>query len=207
MRIAREGTPFILVGGALTLLLWAVGWLGAALVILLLTAFIVFFFRDPERTAPTDPEAVLAPGDGRVVAVRPEGQAIMVSIFLSLFDVHVNRSPISGVVREMEYRRGRFLAAFRENAPRENEQTRIVVSGEVGTVAFRQIAGLVARRIVCRVRPGQTVRAGERVGLICFGSRVDVLIPPPLVPTVRKGDRVRGGLTVVGRLPGEEPAP
>jgi phosphatidylserine decarboxylase len=207
MRIAREGIPFILVGLALTLLLWIVGWRGTALVALLLTSFIVFFFRDPERTASAEPGAVLAPGDGRVVAVRSEGPATLVSIFLSLFDVHVNRSPISGVVQDMEYRRGRFRAAFRESARRENEQTRIVVSGEVGTVTFRQIAGLVARRIVCRVRPGQTLRAGERIGLICFGSRVDVLLPPPLIPTVREGDRVRGGLTVVGRLPGEESSP
>jgi phosphatidylserine decarboxylase len=199
MRIAREGIPLVLAGLVLTVILWLAGWGGLALATLALSAFVAFFFRDPERDAPRREGAILAPGDGKVVAVRDEGPERMVSIFLSLFDVHVNRAPISGVVQEVEHRPGRFLSAYKEAASRENERTRIVISGDRGTVTFMQVAGLVARRIVCRLRPGQTVSAGERVGLIRFGSRVDVLLPPTADPEVVLGDRVRGGLSVVAR--------
>lgn len=199
MRIARDGIPFVLGGAALTVALWVLGWAPLALLALLLTVFIGWFFRDPEREVTRDPGAVLAPGDGRVVAVREEGHATLVSIFLSLFDVHVNRSPIGGVVQDVTHKPGRFGAAFREEASRRNEQTRVRINGDRGTVVLVQVAGLVARRIVCRIEAGQTVAAGQRIGLIRFGSRVDLLIPPSWSPTVREGDRVRGGLTVVAR--------
>jgi len=202
MRIAREGIPFVLATAALVLLAWILGSPLAALGLLLLAVFVAFFFRDPEREPPDDPDAVLAPGDGRIVAVEPEAGGSRVSIFLSIFDVHVNRSPIGGVVREVEHHPGRFRAAFRPDASEVNEHTRVVVTGERGTVTFKQIAGLVARRIVCRVRPGQTVQRGERIGLIRFGSRIDVLLPPGAGVTVTVGDRVRGGVSIVARLGG-----
>jgi phosphatidylserine decarboxylase len=201
MRIAREGIPLVLGGLVLTLVLWFAGWGGLGLAALLLSAFVAFFFRDPERDAPRLEGAILAPGDGRVIAVRSEGSRQMVSIFLSLFDVHVNRAPISGVVQEVEHRPGRFFSAYKDQASRENERTRIVISGDRGTVTFMQIAGLVARRIVCRLRAGQTVSAGERVGLIRFGSRIDLLLPASVEAEVAVGDRVRGGLSVIGRFP------
>jgi phosphatidylserine decarboxylase len=185
----------------LTLVLWFAGWGGTGLAALLLSAFVAFFFRDPERDAPRLDGAILAPGDGRVIAIRSEGSRQMVSIFLSLFDVHVNRAPISGVVQEVEHRPGRFFSAYKDQASRENERTRIVISGDRGAVTFMQIAGLVARRIVCRLRAGQTVSAGERVGLIRFGSRVDLLLPASVEAEVAVGDRVRGGLSVIGRFP------
>jgi phosphatidylserine decarboxylase len=200
MRIAREGIPLVLAGLVLTAVLWIAGWGGAALAALALSAFVAFFFRDPERDVPRQEAAILAPGDGKVIAVRDEGPERMVSIFLSLFDVHVNRAPISGVVQEVEHRPGRFLSAYKDAASRENERTRIVISGDRGTVTFMQVAGLVARRIVCHLRAGQTVSAGDRVGLIRFGSRVDVILPPTADPEVAVGDRVRGGLSVVARF-------
>jgi len=204
MRIARDGVPLVLGGLVLTLVLWFAGWGGLGLLALLLSAFVAYFFRDPERDAPRQDEAILAPGDGRVISVRNEGPRQMVSIFLSLFDVHVNRAPISGVVQEVEHRPGRFFSAYKDEASRENERTRIVISGDRGTVTFMQIAGLVARRIVCRLRPGQTVSAGQRVGLIRFGSRIDLLLPPSVEAEVAVGDRVRGGLSVIGRFPEPE---
>lgn len=207
MRIAREGVPFVLAGLALTLILWVAGWGGLGLLALALTAFVIFFFRDPERDAPRQEGAILAPGDGKVVAVRDEGPERMVSIFLSLFDVHVNRAPISGVVQEVEHTPGRFLSAYKDAASRENERTRIVICGDRGPVTFLQVAGLVARRIVCRLRAGQTVSAGERVGLIRFGSRVDLFLPASAEPEVVVGDRVRGGLSVIARYREAEVAP
>jgi phosphatidylserine decarboxylase len=204
MRIARDGIPFVLAVVLAAAGAWLAGWTLAALILLGVAGFVAFFFRDPEREPPSDEDAVLAPGDGRVVAAENDGDRFRLSIFLSLFDVHVNRSPIAGLVRAVDHRPGRFRAAFRDQASEANEQTRIVVAGDRGTVTFKQIAGLVARRIVCRVKPGQTVRAGERVGLIRFGSRIDVVLPPGAAPTVGVGDRVRGGVTVVGRLTGTE---
>jgi phosphatidylserine decarboxylase len=205
--IAAEGWGFILVPLALALLLAWAGWLKAALLVGGVAAFMAFFFRDPERTPPALPGAILAPADGRVVDVRVGledpfvGPAQSVSIFLSPLDVHVNRSPLAGLVVGVEYRPGAKLAAYRSEASERNERTTIAIQGEAARVVVRQIAGVLARRIVCRVRPGDKLALGERIGLIKFGSRTDLVMPAAVRLSVQRGDRVRGGSTVVGVLP------
>jgi phosphatidylserine decarboxylase len=163
------------------------------------------FFRDPERWPPALPGAVLAPADGRVSEVRElhdsfVGEAVRVSIFLSPLNVHVNRSPIAGLVTEVEYRPGRFLAAYRSEASEENERCTLSLQGKSARVTVRQIAGILARRVVCRARPGDKLGVGERFGLIRFGSRTDLLVPKGTVLHCRPGDRVRGGETILGVL-------
>jgi phosphatidylserine decarboxylase len=205
--IAPEGWAFILVPLALALALGWAGWLKGAGLLAILAGFMAVFFRDPERTPPALSGAILAPADGRVVDVRTGvddafvGPAQLVSIFLSPLDVHVNRAPLAGLVVDVEYRPGAKGAAFRSDASERNERTSIAIQGEAGRVVVRQIAGALARRIVCRVRPGDKLLAGERFGLIKFGSRTDVIMPAAAVLQVRLGDRVRAGETVVGVLP------
>jgi phosphatidylserine decarboxylase len=205
--IAAEGWGFILVPLALAALLAWTGWIKAALVLGVVAAFMAFFFRDPERAAPAVPGAILAPADGRVVDVRVGvddpfvGPAQAVSIFLSPLDVHVNRSPLAGLVVGVEYRAGAKLAAYRSEASDQNERTSIAIQGEASRVIVRQIAGVLARRIVCRVRPGDKLASGERFGMIKFGSRTDLIMPASVRLSVKPGDRVRGGSTVVGVLP------
>ncbi|HEX2501070.1 MAG TPA: phosphatidylserine decarboxylase [Methylomirabilota bacterium] len=205
--IANEGWGFILVPLVLALMLAWAGWIKAALLLGAVAAFMAFFFRDPERTAPVIPGAILAPADGRVVDVRSGvedpfvGPAQSVSIFLSPLDVHVNRAPLAGLVVGVEYRPGAKMAAYRSEASDRNERTTITIQGEAARVVVRQIAGVLARRIVCRVRPGDKLASGERFGLIKFGSRTDLIVPASVRLSVRQGDRVRGGSTVVGVLP------
>ncbi len=173
-----------------------------------LAAFVLYFFRDPERLVPSG-EVVVSPADGKVVDVREvthEGQrAWKISIFLSVFDVHVNRAPLSGTIRSVRYQPGRFLMAFRPEASAENEQNTVTIEGDRLTVTFKQIAGLIARRIVFRKRLGDRVELGERVGLIKFGSRVDVFLPLDAPPAVAVGDRVRGGSSVLAQIASERP--
>jgi phosphatidylserine decarboxylase len=165
----------------------------------ILAGFCLWFFRDPEREIPTGPVAV-SPADGKVVLVRSEDELTRVSIFLNIFDVHVNRTPIAGRVTEVKYQPGRFLVASRAEASAENEQNTMTVVGDDGTrVVFSQIAGLIARRIVCYKKPGDVVRAGERIGLIKFGSRMDVLLGPEWNIQVRPGERVQAGSSVLAR--------
>lgn len=193
----------IALGGALG---WGLGF-GAAVV----AGLTLWFFRDPERKTPPEgeqPGAILAPADGRVVQIsrvmEPEflgGEAVQVSIFLSVLDVHVNRVPLSGVVRLCRYVPGRFYAAFRPEASRQNEQMLIGIESAHGRVLFKQITGVLARRIVCTLREGQAVRAGERFGMMKFGSRVDILAAAGQFRVcVREGMRVRGGEIVIGYL-------
>jgi phosphatidylserine decarboxylase len=180
-----------------------------AVPLLLLGAFFLWFFRDPERQIPTIPGAVVSPGDGKVtdVSVVAAGGTPRnrISIFLSVFDVHVNRSPIAGVIRDVRYQRGKFLNAMQPNSAEENEQNIVTVEGEGRTVIFKQIAGLIARRIVFNFKVGDHVASGERVGLIKFGSRVDVLVDRDAVIQVKPGDRVKGGATVLAVLPVTHP--
>jgi phosphatidylserine decarboxylase len=181
------------------------GWWAAAAVFGVAALACLGFFRDPERTPPDMPGAVLAPADGRVMAVVEAtdpwvGQAVRVSIFLSPLDVHVNRSPIAGLVKNVEYAPGRFVAAYRPEASEENERCTVSLEGGTARVAVKQIAGVVARRIVCRVQPGDPLRAGERFGLIRFGSRTDLIVPLGTTVKVAVGDRVRGGESVMGVL-------
>jgi phosphatidylserine decarboxylase len=163
------------------------------------------FFRDPDRTAPAVPGAVLAPADGRVMRVVEiddpwVGRAVRLSIFLSPLDVHVNRSPVAALVEGVQYAAGRFLAAYRDEASELNERCTLSLQGESARVGVKQIAGVVARRIVCRARPGDTLQAGERYGLIRFGSRTDLVVPEGTEIRVKAGDKVRGGETIMAML-------
>ncbi|PWU06821.1 MAG: phosphatidylserine decarboxylase family protein [Terriglobia bacterium] len=179
-----------------------VAWLAGAwfsLPLWILAAFCLYFFRDPERAIPSGPVAV-SPADGKVVAVKSEGAGInRISIFLNIFDVHVNRAPIGGAVCSVKYQRGKFLVASREECSVSNEQNIVTVQGDRTTVMFKQIAGLIARRIVFDKKIGDRVAIGERVGLIKFGSRVDVLVGPEWEIVVRPGMRVAAGSSVIAR--------
>jgi phosphatidylserine decarboxylase len=207
MSIAREGWPFIgsLAALALVLGLLRLPWPAGACVALAL--FCAFFFRDPERVPPADPALVVSPADGKVVVVAPAPGANplgpgaqQISIFLSIFDVHVNRSPVAGTIEKVEYHPGEFLPAFDDKASLRNEQNSVVVAGARGRVAFKQIAGLIARRIVFKKKPGDVVERAERVGLIRFGSRVDVFLPPDARLLVKVGDRVSAGASPLAEL-------
>ena len=167
----------------------------------ILAAFCLYFFRDPDRSIPAGPVAV-SPADGKVVAIANEPPGHRVSIFLNIFDVHVNRAPIAGTVCNVEYRKGVFLVASREECSVRNEQNIITVQGEGTSVIFKQIAGLIARRIVFRKHKGDKVKIGERVGLIKFGSRVDVLLGPEWELTVKQGMRVSAGSSILARRKG-----
>jgi phosphatidylserine decarboxylase len=194
------GAAFLAAGILLT---WIQPW--AALPPIFLAVFCLYFFRDPDREIPVGPVAV-SPADGKVVAVRPEGPSQRrVSIFLNIFDVHVNRTPIAGTIVNVEYQKGRFLVASKEKASMQNEQNKVVVEGDGTRVVFKQIAGLIARRIVFHKKPGDTVAAGERIGLIKFGSRVDVLFGPEWDIVVREGVRVSAGSSILARRNGAEP--
>jgi phosphatidylserine decarboxylase len=200
--IAREGWPFIIPLLGLAVLGLAImpggGWL-----LLALTGFVTYFFRDPERSIPLEPGLLLAPADGKIVAVSPQQNdhaqpsGTLVSIFLSVFDVHINRAPISGTVVDVRYRPGKFLPAFRADASALNEQNTVTLQAGDTRVIVKQIAGILARRIVCRAKAGDTLTAGERFGLIRFGSRVDILIPHEFAVHARPGQRVRGGESIL----------
>ncbi|MFQ5894262.1 MAG: phosphatidylserine decarboxylase [Nitrospinota bacterium] len=197
--VAREGWGYILGLLLVSGIFFALGWWPAAWGLVFLAGAVAFFFRDPERRVEAPPGSLLSPADGRVVAAAPEGEGSRVSIFLSLFDVHVNRSPLAGEVVAASYRPGRFLPAFRAEASRANEQNELLLRGEGLEVKVVQVAGVLARRVVCWVGPGDRVAAGERIGLIQFGSRVDVHLPPGVELRVRVGERVKGGLSVLGQ--------
>ncbi len=179
-----------------------VSWLAGPLYgvpLFAVAVFCLYFFRDPDRAIPAGAVAV-SPADGKVVAVKPESPDLTrISVFLNIFDVHVNRAPIAGRIKEVFYKKGRFLVASREEASAQNEQNLIVIEGDGYDVAFRQIAGIIARRIVCFKQPGDRVATGERIGLIKFGSRVDVLLGPEWDILVRPGLRVRAGSSALAR--------
>jgi len=207
MRIDPAGWPFI--GGSLILAIIALWFFGAggAAIFLVLACFFLFFFRDPERTITTDSDAVLSPADGRVmVAGAPPGQGApggnwqQISIFLSPMDVHVNRMPVGGRVTKVEYHPGRFLPAYRTDAGDLNEYTEVTVDHHGQPIVVRQIVGVLARRIVCRVKEGETVHAGDRFGVMKFGSRMDIFVPASAEIAVKVNDKVVGGVTVIARL-------
>ena len=199
MPVAVQAFPYV--GGLVLLgafLAWAAGpW--AALPAAVLAGFVLFFFRDPERATPAGEDAIVAPADGRVTAVdrRPEGARV--SIFLSVFNCHINRAPVAGTVASAVYTPGRFRPAWDPRVERENERNHVVIRSAAGDYGVTQIAGILARRIVFSRRTGEAVRRGERIGLIQFGSRTDLHLPPGVEPTVAVGDRVRGAVTVVAR--------
>jgi phosphatidylserine decarboxylase len=205
--IDRAGYPFI--GGTAALAIAAaltVGYAGAV-PLFILAAFFLYFFRDPDRQSPQDPSLVLSPADGRVLVAgpadpkaTPPGEWKQISIFLSPMDVHVNRTPVTGRVTKVDYRPGKFLPAFHTDAAATNERSEIWVDHAGIPVVFRQLVGILARRVVTRVQPGAELQAGERVGLMKFGSRMDVFVPPSAEIKVQVGDTVIGGVTVIAVL-------
>jgi phosphatidylserine decarboxylase len=211
MGIAREGVPFIVGALAVAAAAWTlalrrpspVTW-GVAAVLTLVALWVPWFFRDPEREGARGESLVISPADGKVVAVTEvdepafvRGRAKRISVFMNIFSVHVNRYPVSGTVRYTHYHPGKFLNAAADKASMENEQMSVGIDTPGGPVLVRQIAGLVARRIVTYAREGDTARQGERFGIIRFGSRVDVFVPTAWTPRVRVGDAARAGLTIL----------
>jgi phosphatidylserine decarboxylase len=183
------------------LLTWLLSW-PWAIPCYILAAFCLYFFRDPDRNPPEGRVAV-SPADGKVVAIKPQApESTRISIFLNIFDVHVNRCPIAGEIKAVQYQPGQFLVASREEASAQNEQNTVTVEGDGTTVVFKQIAGLIARRIECWKKPGERVTCGERIGLIKFGSRVDIFFGPEWEIAVRAGERVKAGSSVVARRRG-----
>jgi phosphatidylserine decarboxylase len=205
--VASEGWPFILPLAAITILCFMLGWKYPAWTLLVVTLFVLFFFRDPERPAPGGKNIVVSPADGRVIVIKDvyepdylKKDVKQVSIFLSVFNVHVNRAPYGGVVEIVKYNPGKFHVASVDKASLDNEQTAMVIANGQQKILVKQIAGLIARRIVCYARPGDTVTRGERYGLIRFGSRVDLFLPRDAELKVKVGDRVKGARDVIGAL-------
>ena len=201
VRVASEGWVFVLPLAGATVLSARVGWWGVTGAGLVLTVGVGLFFRDPERIIPQTPETIVSPADGRVMEIVAENtQTRRISIFLSLWDVHINRAPYSGVVRSVVYTPGKFLAAYRQEASVVNEANTVTIADHGREFIVKQIAGVLARRIVCRVRPGDTLEKGQRYGLIRFGSRTDLLLPATAEIVVQVGDVVRGGETILAFL-------
>jgi phosphatidylserine decarboxylase len=205
--MVRDGLYYGISLLAVAVIVWfGTRWVSLTAVPVLLAAFFLWFFRDPERTVPEGEGLIVSPGDGKVEEAEwietTAGSRFRVSIFLSVVDVHVNRTPIGGTVTLSEYREGGFMNAMNAESAVLNEQTLITIDDGTHSVSFKQIAGLLARRIVCDLKAGDVVKRGQRMGLIKFGSRVDVLMPADVELKVRKGDRVVGGVSVLGVLPG-----
>ncbi|MSO23031.1 MAG: phosphatidylserine decarboxylase family protein [Acidobacteria bacterium] len=199
--MAKEGYPFLwpllLVAGLF--FYSGMNWSGS--LFLALALFIAYFFRDPERAIPSDEAAIVSPADGKIVGITPEpDKTTRVSIFLSVFNVHINRSPVAGEVESVCYRPGKFKVAFDPTASTENEQNVLVIRSGSANIKFSQIAGILARRIVCWKKPGDSVAKGERIGLIKFGSRVDIFLPGSVALSIKLGDKVQGGASVIGRI-------
>jgi len=201
VRMASEGWVFVLPLAAATVLSALLGWWSIAGLGLVLTVGVGLFFRDPERIVPQIPAAIVSPADGRVMEIVTEhAQTRRMSIFLSVWDVHINRAPYGGIVQKVVYTPGAFLAAYRQEASLVNEANTVTIAGQGQEFIVKQIAGVLARRIVCRVRPGDTLEKGQRYGLIRFGSRTDILLPATAEIAVQVGDTVRGGETVLAFL-------
>lgn len=204
--MVRDGFFYALGLGVVAAVLWYLKMpLALVAIPVLLAIFFLWFFRDPNRTIPQEPGQIVSPGDGLVTAAEwietTAGSRLRLSIFLNVFDVHVNRAPVAGTVTVVEYREGEFLNAMKPESVLHNEQTLIVIDAGAYSVSFKQIAGLLARRIVCNVKVGDRVERGQRVGLIKFGSRVDVLLPAEAELRVKVGVRVQGGASVLAVIP------
>ena len=198
--LASEGLPFILPLAAAAAVSLLLGWPLATAVGAVLAVAVACFFRDPERAVPQIAGAVVSPADGRVHEIETEHGRRRISIFLSVTDVHVNRAPYAGKVNEVVYKPGRFVPAYRAAASRENESNRVTIGTLDATIDVKQIAGILARRIVCRVRPGDVLEKGQRYGLIRFGSRTDLLLPADCDVVAQVGDKVRGAETILAYL-------
>jgi phosphatidylserine decarboxylase len=201
VRIVKESIPYILVPVLLSVAAGALGYWYVVVLLLVLALFMAFFFRDPKRIPPVDPDVVVSPADGRVTRIEHTAESpTVISIFLSPLDVHINRSPIPGKIVDVRYSPGRFLMATKDHASLVNEQNALTIQGEKITVVCKQIAGILARRIVCWKGKGDSLGLGERFGMIKFSSRTDVLLPANVQVTVKEGERVRGGISVIGRI-------
>ena len=198
--MAKDAFTYLVPLLILTVALWAYGSKPIAAVFLILCLFVAFFFRDPERRIPDDPTVIVSPADGKVVEILKQVDGTTrISIFLSLFDVHINRVPVDGIIESTQYTPGKFKPAFEPSASAENERNTLVIDHGSYKIKVSQIAGILARRIVCWRKAGDHVHKGERFGLIKFGSRVDLFLPENVFPSVNKGDRVKGGSTIMGR--------
>jgi len=207
MKFAPEGYPFIAAFAALSTLVFWFGGAGAAVIPLVLTAFMLYFFRDPERVVPERRDLFVSPADGKIIMIKDvhETEYLMsdmkqISIFMSPFNVHVNRVPTDGKVKIVKHTKGRFLAAYKDEASMQNEHIDMVLETRYGDVLVRQVAGFVARRAVCRVKEGDIVQRGERYGIIKFSSRLDIYLPKETAVKVRTGELVKAGETVLGEI-------
>jgi phosphatidylserine decarboxylase len=206
--VAREGIPFILTGIGLTSIPLILDWKVVAILFAVLTLFTIYFFRDPDRTPAHEEKAVLTPADGKVISIEKlngdnhfEDTAIKISIFMSIFSAHINRIPIRGRITQLSYHPGKFFSANRDKASLYNEYNTVTLETDNRkNIVLVQIAGLIARRIVCWVKKGDYVEAGQRFGLIRFGSRLEIYLPPDSTLTVTKGGKVKAGQTVIGYL-------
>src|SRR5215204_3455698 len=204
VRIVKESIPYIVVPVLLAAAAAVLGFWYVAAFLFLVAFFMAYFFRDPKRVPPSDPDVVVSPADGKVTRIGPANSAAdsptVISIFLSPLDVHINRSPIPGKIVDVLYSPGKFLMATKEETSLVNEQNALTIQGDKITVVCKQIAGILARRVVCWKRKGDNLGLGERFGMIKFSSRTDVLLPANVRVTVKEGERVRGGTTVIGRI-------
>lgn len=207
--IAREGIPFILAGIGLTCVFLILDLLVLAIPLAVLTSFIIFFFRDPERNLVNSEKAVLTPADGKIIAIerltngdnRFPDTAVKLSIFMSVFNAHINRIPVGGRISQLTYHPGKFFSANLDKASLHNENNMVLLETDNREkIVLVQVAGLIARRIVCWVKAGDYVKTGQRFGLIRFGSRLEVYLPPDSTITVRKGEKVKAGQTIIGYL-------
>lgn len=206
IKIAPEGWPFIMVSAALTLIVFILtkNWYAALPAVLVL--FMLFFFRDPDRTIPQDDNIFVSPADGKVIVIKDVEEPLylkkkvkQISIFMSPFNVHVNRSPVKGTVTDVIRTRGGFKAAFKDEAALKNENTVMLLNTGYGTIMVRQVAGFIARRIVCRARPGDELERGQRYGIIKFSSRVDIFLPEDVETSVSLNEMIKAGETVIAR--------
>ena len=204
--VAKEGYIFIVPLAVISVVFWGLGWMIAGFLATGLFVFVTYFFRDPEREIPDTPNAVISPADGKVVEIVTETDPFLdepfkrVSIFLNVFNVHINRAPIAGRIEKVRYNPGKFLAAFNHKASLDNEQTAVLFQDGGKKILVKQIAGLIARRIICWPKEGDQYESGQRFGLIRFGSRVDIFLPLNARLNVANGDRVAGGTSIIGFL-------
>ncbi|HRD01685.1 MAG TPA: phosphatidylserine decarboxylase [Candidatus Saccharicenans sp.] len=210
MKVAREGLVFWLPALILAAGLLIPGWWVGSLLFFLLAAAFAFFFRDPARRPPAGPDLVLSPADGQVLKIesftnQPEvvGPGQKISIFLSLLDVHFTRSPLAAEIVKVDYNPGKFFPAYRDEASSQNESNSLVLATEAGQIFLKQMVGVAARRIKCYVKPGDRVQAGQKIGLMYFGSRVDLFLPASIKLKISPGQKVKGGLTIIGEIKNE----
>jgi len=208
MKIAPEGNLFILPFSVITILTVLYAWIASttmvpSYVLLIILVFLLVFFRDPNRKCPADENIIIAPADGKIIKIEDVddpniGSAVLVSIFLSVFNVHINRMPINGQFSNVKHHHGKFLAAFNHKASDENERTEILITSKIGNIKLKQVAGLVARRILCYAKPRGTMELGDRLGFIRFGSRTDLIVPKHVTLKVKLGQNVTGNRTIIG---------